>query len=381
MIYLDYAATSPVRSEVVEIINNSLSFDFGNPSSIYRIGKSNKVKLIQARQSMAKHLNIKPSQLFYTSGATEANNWAIMHQAYRSKELGLGHHIVSTSIEHPSVKKVLEHLESDGFEVTYLNPNADFELTTAMFLEASQSQTIGWVAMAVNNEVGSILPINEIGQVAQAKGLWFHVDTVQAIGHIDISEMTPYTTSFVGSAHKFGGPKGIGFMVYQPWNDQMFLKPFVYGGGQENQLRSGTENVAYILGMAEALNLAFQELQDQYHQSKFFRKIIIESLNIHEIAYEINGDPKQHVPHVLNVWFPDYDASQLLIKLDLNDIYVSAGSACSAGSVKDSDILKAYYPTDSDRWHQSIRISMGYQTTETDINLFIQSLIQIMKGK
>lgn len=381
MIYLDFAATNPVRPQVAQLIYDNLADHFGNASSIYRIGKSNKVKLIQARNEMAKMLQIEPSQLFFTSGATEANNWAIFHQAHQSRQLGLGNHIVSTSIEHPSVMEVLSQLESEGFEVTYLNPNIEATYTVDMFQAASHNQTIGWVSMAVNNEVGSVLPIKELGQIAQSLGLWYHVDSVQAIGHIPMSEIAPYCTSFVGSAHKFGGPKGIGFLAYQVWNSELTLKPYIFGGGQESHLRSGTENLAYILGMTEALKLTLAEFDEQYQRAVEFRKLLVKTLEAHQISFTFNGDPDHFVPHIINVWFHQADASQLLIKLDLADIFVSAGSACSAGTVTDSKILKAYYPQDSERWHQSLRISTGYTTQIQDIEILSKQLIKLLEGK
>lgn len=381
MIYLDYAATNPIRPEVVQLISQSLVLDFGNPSSIYQIGKKNKIKLLEARQKMATLLGVKAQDLYFTSGATEANNWALLVQAKVSKSQAKGNHIVATAIEHPSVSEVLAHLEDHGFQVTYIYPDQEGEFSGQAFLDASHDQTIGWVAMAANNETGHLLDIEDIGKLAQANGYWFHVDAVQLVGHGPLESVARYATSCVGSAHKFGGPKGIGFLVYQAQSNEDYLKPLLYGGGQESNKRSGTENLPYILGMTKALELSYQEISNQTALLQSFRNQIIESLNQAKIDFEVNGHPNRNLPHILNIWLKNRKASQILIKLDLKDICISAGSACSAGSVTASPVLKAFYPNQPQRWEESIRISMGYQTSQTDVNVFIENLIEILERK
>ena len=381
MIYLDYAATNPVRPQVIDCIHQSLVDDYGNPSSIYQKGKQSKIKLMHARRQMADLLGVSSTDLYFTSGATEANNWALRHQAYEARKLGLGNHIVATAIEHPSVAEVLHTLSQDGFEITYIYPNRQGHFIPDDFHKATHSQTIGWVAMAVNNELGTILPIKELGNLAKELAIWCHVDAVQMIGHEDTSDLIDAATSFVGSAHKFGGPKGIGFLVYQPWNLKMTLKPLIYGGGQESKQRSGTENLPYILGMVEALKLSQIE-KDQFRQeSQLYKSTIIRELEAASIDFEINGPSQESVPYILNLWLKDINASQILIKLDLKEIYVSAGSACSAGSLTESPVLKAYYPDQPSRWQQSLRLSFGYGTQMADIKAFTQILIELLEGK
>lgn len=381
MVYLDNAATTPIRPEVIELMTESLNEDFGNPSSTYRIGKSAKHKLIKARKQLAELLNVNEKEVYFTSGATESNNWAIRSQANRSRQLGEGNHIITTAIEHPSVSNVTQYLETQGFDITYILPNEEGEITVQQFLQATTDATIGWIAMQVNNEVGSILPIFDLGEKAQELGLWFHVDTVQAIGHLDNDYSQLKATSFVGTAHKFNGPKGVGFLVFRSLQDQNHLEPFIIGGGQENKMRSGTENLPYILGMVKALELAKQEQSANLDHFNKLHKYLINALDTHQIDYQINGDPNNRVPYINNLWFNGNIASQMLIKLDLDEVYISAGSACSAGSLTQSPILKAYYPSTPARWDQSLRISFGYQTTREDIDQFIQSIKKISEGK
>lgn len=381
MIYLDYAATTPVRPEVVSLIAEALEEDYGNPSSIHQMGKHSKVRLIQARKTLAELVGVAPSQLYFTSGATEANNWALSSQAARARSLGYGHHIVATAIEHPSVVKTLVALENQGFEVTYLRPQVDGTFDVDQFLAASREETMGWVAMAVNNEVGSVLPIQALGTAAKEQHYWMHVDTVQIMGHPEMLQATAYATSFVASAHKFGGPKGVGFLAYQPWDKAMILSPFLHGGGQEQWKRPGTENLPYILGMAKALEVTLQAAEDQSVAMRAYSEIILTALDQAGIPYALNGDSHHRSSHILNLWFPGFNADRLLMKLDMARFCVSAGSACSAGTLSDSPILQAYYPDQSDRSHQSLRISFGYRTQKAEVEQFTNVLITILKGK
>ncbi|MGO4937259.1 cysteine desulfurase family protein [Fundicoccus sp. Sow4_H7] len=373
MIYLDHAATTPIHPEVVETITEALVSDYGNPSSIYRIGKQAKRKINTAREKMAELLAVNSNHLYFTSGATEANNWALVHQARLAKKLGKGNHIVATAIEHPSVRESLLSLESEGFEISWIHPDDNHQITVEAFDVATTPQTIGWVAMAVNNEVGSILPVKELGQRAKVNNLWFHVDGVQAMNGT-VKEIIPYVTSFSASAHKFNGPKGIGFLIYQPWDTEMMLEALIHGGSQEFSKRAGTENTPYILGMAKALELILNESFDEEGHFNHLFQYLIEQLDINNIEYKLNGDGEHHSKHIVNLWFPGLSSSQFLIQMDLAEIYISAGSACSAGSLEDSLILKAYYPKEAQRWQESIRISFGRQTQIEEIDYLIKQI-------
>lgn len=381
MIYLDYAATTPVREEVVQTIQEALINSFGNPSSSYRIGKSSKHLLTMARAELARLLGVQESEIYFTSGATESNNWALKAQAEQARQLGKGQHIVSSAIEHPSVMEVLKDLAQNGFEVTYIQPDADGMIQPEAYLAATTDKTIGWVAMAVNNEVGSLLPIKQLGELAQAKDLWFHVDAVQAIGHLGWNFSEIPCTSFVGTGHKFYAPKGIGFLVYRPWSQGMGLSPLIHGGGQEAAKRSGTENLPYILGMVKGLALLAEESAASLEKYTALQAYLYSELTANGIDYEINGHPDTRVPYINNIWLKGSLASQVLIVMDLADIYISAGSACSAGSLTDSNVLKAYYPEQADRWRQSLRISFGRETTTTEIDIFIKKIKRFVERK
>lgn len=381
MIYLDYAATTPVREEVVQTIQEALINSFGNPSSTYRIGKASKHQLTMARNELARLLGVHESEVFFTSGATESNNWAILSQAEQAMKLGKGNHIVSSAIEHPSVMQVLEDLATKGFDITFVQPTTEGEIKPEDFLAATTAQTIGWVAMAVNNEVGSLLPIQSLGELAKAKDIWFHVDAVQAIGHLGWDFSDILCTSFVGTGHKFYAPKGIGFLVYRPWSKKMRLNALIHGGGQEADKRSGTENLPYILGMVKGLTLLAEEASVNLTKYQALQDYFYVELSANRIDYEINGPHEKRVPYINNVWLKNCLASQLLIMMDLAGIYISAGSACSAGSLTDSKVLQAYYPEQIDRWKQSLRVSFGKETTKADIDTFIKHIKQFVERK
>ena len=242
MIYLDYAATTPVHKEVQEVIHYHLAETFGNPSSNYPVGQAAHEVLEQSRQQIAATIGVRASEVIFTSGATEADNWAVLSQARRARELGRGDHLVSTRIEHPAVMEALAQLEREGFQVTYLEPE-DQEYRLEAFQAATTDQTTGWIAMAVNNEVGSRLPVEVLGQAALDQGLWFHTDTAQAINNLALNLADLPCTSCVIAGHKLYAPKGIGVLVYRPQDAEMVLEPQVIGGGQEGGLRSGTENI------------------------------------------------------------------------------------------------------------------------------------------
>lgn len=381
MIYFDYAATTPVRREVAETIQAALTDTFGNPSGVYGVGRHAKSVLTRARREMADTLGVRSEELYFTGGATEGDNWAIRSQAAAARAAGRGNRIVATAIEHPAVAETLAYLETTGFTVTYVAPQADGGYRVADFIEASTPETIGWVAMAVNNETGDLLPIVELGKAAKERGIWFHVDTVQAVGRLgwDFSQIP--CTSFVGSAHKLYGPKGVGFMVYRPWENAapLPLQPLMYGGGQERGLRSGTENVPYIAGMAQALRLAYAEAEDAMRRDRECEKRLCDALVAAGGAAERNGGPNC-VPYIISLWLPGIPAVQAVIQADLAGLAISAGSACSAGSVAPSRVLSAYYPDAPARASESIRLSFGRGTDTEAIDAAVKFLIALTRG-
>ncbi len=370
MIYLDYAATTPVRREVAETIQELLTTEFGNPSGIYAVGRQAKAVIRRARRTMAETLGVRADELYVTSGATEGDNWAIRSQAVAARRAGRGNHIVATAVEHPAVAETLAYLETCGFRVTYLSPRADGSYRAEDFMAAGTEDTVGWVAMAVNNETGSLLPVAELGAAAREQGVWFHVDAVQAVGNLAWDFARIPCTSFVGSAHKFYGPKGIGFMVYRPWNDalpQLPLLPLLHGGGQERGLRSGTENVAYLAGMAQALQLAYADAETAMARYTAQAERLLARLRADGVRAVRNGGGTC-VPYIISLWLPGTAAVQAVIRADLAGVAISAGSACSAGSVAPSRVIAAYYPQDPARGTESIRLSLGRDTTDADID-------------
>lgn len=371
MIYLDYAATTPVEESVYQVVQKALKESFSNPSSSYQSGKKIKYLIQQARERILNQLNLSDRSLYFTSGATESNNWAIRIQAEKSKELGYGNHIVATSIEHPSVLNVLKYLETKGFEVTYLDP-IDGNYEVDQFIKATTPQTSGWVCMWINNEIGTQLPVHSLGEIAPNYVKWYHVDAVQAMGYYANKFTDLQATSISISGHKIYAPKGIGALIYQPFHSNSLLVPLLWGGGQEHGLRSGTENTPYILGLDEAIS----HLNDEaFQQVVALEKYLLSRLEETSIQFERNGE--NTVPYIINLYFPQLLASQLLIQLDLEGMAVSAGSACSSGSLLASPVLKAYYPADENRYTHSIRVSIGKLTTKDEIDNFIITLEKI----
>lgn len=375
MHYLDYAATTPIDPQVQEVIIKGLN-EFANPSSIYASGKTEKYLINQARQFILETLGKDKATLTFTSGATEANNWAIIQQAMKSRQAGLGNHIVATAIEHPSVKAPLEYLQKQGFDISFLNP-IQGRYRVEDFVEASGDKTVGWVCMAVNNELGTLLPVLELGEIAPSYVAWFHVDAVQLLGKVPLDQFKKLQASTISiSAHKIYGPKGIGGLIHQPYSNPLRLDAYLHGGGQENGYRSGTENTAYIKGFAKAIDLL---AQNESIQEKDWADQVIKALASNQIPYEVNG--RDRVKSILSLYLPDFLSSQLLIHLDMADIAISAGSACSAGSLQASHVLRAYFPDQSDRYQRSIRLSFGKYTQQEDIDAFIEILKQLKERK
>lgn len=375
LIYLDYAATTPVRSEVVHTITSALQQTYGNPSSLYRIGKEANRQLEKARQQVAQSLGVKAGNIFFTSGATESNNWAIRSQAMQSALQFGKRHLVCSAIEHPSVLEICRTLEQEGYSVTYVTPNEVGDITIEAYEEATTANTSGWIMMAVNNEVGSRLPVEALSQRAKERGLWCHVDAVQAVGKVAISY--EHVTSWALSGHKLYAPKGIGVLVYQ---GELPLQPFIVGGGQEKGKRSGTQNVPYILGMATAIQSMVDTQSSYTHHCQQLSDYLYAQLDVLGIRYQRNGGQNVQ-PHIHSLWFDGTLASQLLIQMDLANIAISAGSACSAGSVVDSHVLQAYYPHTPQRWRESVRVSFGIDTTLSHIDAFMTQLKQLQERK
>ena len=370
-VYADYAATTPVKPIVTEKITEILSEHYGNPSSIHSIGRDGRKYLDQARRDIASVLGSQPNEIIFTSGATEANNTAIKGVA-RKKE-NQGKHIITSSIEHHSVLHVFEELEREGFEVTYLDVHPNGVVDLEHLKESIRPDTTLISIMLVNNEVGTVQPLYEIAEIIEGQEITFHVDAVQAIGHmpIDFNEMPMDMLSI--TAHKFGGPKGIGALLVK--KDIQF-NTFIQGGEQELKRRAGTENVPYICGMATAIIEANENMDYQNVHLMNLKQNLIVGLQQNAIPFELNGSMTDTTGHITNLYFPFIEVETMLTLLDMSNIYVSSGSACTAGSTLPSHVLQAMFG-DEERTKKSVRFSFGLETTEEEINYIVSAIMKI----
>ena len=370
-VYTDYAATTPVKPIVTEKITEILSEHYGNPSSIHSIGRDGRKYLDQARRDIASVLGSQPNEIIFTSGATEANNTAIKGVA-RKKE-NQGKHIITSSIEHHSVLHVFEELEREGFEVTYLDVHPNGVVDLEHLKESIRPDTTLISIMLVNNEVGTVQPLYEIAEIIEGQEITFHVDAVQAIGHmpIDFNEMPMDMLSI--TAHKFGGPKGIGALLVK--KDIQF-NTFIQGGEQELKRRAGTENVPYICGMATAIIEANENMDYQNVHLMNLKQNLIVGLQQNAIPFELNGSMTDTTGHITNLYFPFIEVETMLTLLDMSNIYVSSGSACTAGSTLPSHVLQAMFGNE-ERTKKSVRFSFGLETTEEEINYIVSAIMKI----
>lgn len=354
-IYLDHAATTPAHPAVIDIMANEMANTFGNPSSIHTFGRQAHRKLEDIRQVIAASLNVLPHEIIFNSGGTEGDNTAIIETALSKKEQGM--HLITTMIEHPAVLETMKYLEKMGFEVTYLPVDKNGELAIADFEKALRDDTILVSVMYGNNEIGNILPIKEIGALLKTHPAVFHTDAVQAYGSELISPHEIGIDLLSISAHKINGPKGVGFLFK---NDAISLPAFLHGGEQEEKRRAGTENLAGIAGMGEAVALLTESEKEQRHKKYAeYQQLILTHLNENKIAYEINGNPENKLAHILNLRFPGVSSDLLLMHLDLQGIAISTGSACTAGTLEPSHVLEALYGKNHPAIKESVRISFG----------------------
>lgn len=358
-IYLDHAATSPIASEVIDVMARAMAEESGNASSIHTVGRSARKALDESRASLAAKLNAKPSEIIFTSGGTEADNMAIFGTAYaRQKE---GKHIITTAIEHHAVLHACEKLEKEGFTVTYLPVDQTGRIRAEQVKEALRDDTILVTIMYGNNEVGTIQPIAEIGAIVKEHTATFHTDAVQAFGMEKMDVEALHVDLLSVSAHKINGPKGIGFLYAKTG---VKLTNILYGGSQEKKRRAGTENVPAVIAFAKAAELAGQSSQQRMEQYNGFKNILIEQFQQANIDFHLNGHQTSVLPHVLNVTFPGTDVESFLINLDMAGVLVSSGSACTAGSIDPSHVLVAMYGQNAPELRSSIRFSFGLGLTD-----------------
>ncbi|MGY3724328.1 cysteine desulfurase [Granulicatella balaenopterae] len=374
MNYLDHAATTPIHPEVQKAIFEAMNH-FGNPSSLYKIGRLEKKVLADCKQVIKDELHAENSDsIIFTASGSEANNLAIKSIiAEFFEEKG---HLITSNIEHPSVRKVFEWAETQGFDVTYLPVNEEGLLSADEVAAALRPDTRLVSIMTVNNEVGSMQPIKEVGEVLVKHTARFHTDAVQAFGQeaLDVSELQVDYLS--ASGHKINAPKGIGFLYKK---SSAPLLPLIAGGGQEEGLRAGTENMPYIVGLTEAIKQMAARRPEQTTLNKELLAYLQEQLTANGISFEMNGYSESNSSHVCNLWLKGLKASQLIILSDLKDVMISAGSACSAGSLKPSPVLTALFGEESERLQESVRISFGLGSKREDIDEFIAIVKNLAK--
>ena len=371
--YFDHAATTPVKEEVLKEMLPFFNENFGNASSNYSIGRKSKKEIEKARHKVAKSINANDNEIYFTSGGSESDNSIIKGIAYANKNRG--NHIITSKIEHPAVLHTCQRLEKQGFKVTYLNVDKDGFISLEDLKRKITEKTILISIMFANNEIGTIQPITEIGKIAKAHNIIFHTDTVQAIGNvkIDVNEMNIDALSI--SAHKFYGPKGVGAMYIK---SSVELEKIQDGGHQERDKRAGTENVAGIVGLGKAIELANKNI-DKYNRKltnlreEYFSQIEKRIPNI-----RINGDRKKRLPGNASVSFKDIDATMLLANLDDKGICASAGSACSTGSSKPSHVLTAI-GLSRELSNATLRVTFGEENTKADVEYLINSIEKIVK--
>lgn len=374
-IYLDHAATTPMHPTVIAEMTRVMGEYFGNPSSIHGFGRMAHEQLESARQIIADSLKVHPHEIIFNSGGTEGDNTAIIETAMSREDEGK--HLITTAIEHPAVMQTMAYLETQGFEVTYLPVDKQGNISIEELKSALREETTLVSIMFGNNEIGNLMPIKEIGNLLRAHTAYFHSDAVQAYGNQEIYPHELGIDLLSVSAHKINGPKGVGFLFK---SDKVKLPSLLHGGEQEEKRRPGTENLAGIMGMKTAVERLTPEERTKIKlQYKEFETQILSSLDAANISYRINGDDENRLPHILNLHLKGIASDLLLMKLDLKNIAVSTGSACTAGTVDPSHVLEAMYGKEASAIKESIRISFGLGVTTEQIERFCNELISIVK--
>lgn len=372
-IYMDNSATTPLKHEVLEAMMPYLTDEYGNASSIYATGRSARRSVDEARETAAAALGAKPSELYFTSCGSEADNWAIKGAAFANQNKG--RHIISTSIEHHAVLHTLQYLEKLGFEVTYLPVDEYGMISLDDLRNAIRNDTILITIMFANNEIGTIQPIAEIGKIAAEHKILFHTDAVQAVGHVPINVHELGIDMLSMSAHKIYGPKGMGALYIK---NGVKLDNFIHGGAQERGKRAGTENVAGIVGLAKALELATGNLDENTARLTKLRDKLIKGITERIPFCRLNGHPTKRLCNNVNFSFEFIEGESLLLMLDMKGVAASSGSACTSGSLDPSHVLLAI-GLKHEIAHGSLRLSIGDFTTEDDVNYVLDILPPIVQ--
>ena len=372
LIYLDHAATTAVHPDVLKEMLPYFTDKFGNPSSVYGFAANNKNKLTEARETIAGALGAKPEEIYFTAGGSESDNWALKCTA---EAYGVhGGHIITTKIEHHAILHTCKYLQNRGYDVTYLDVDENGLVDLNTLEAAIRPDTFLISIMFANNEIGTIEPIKEIGEIAHRHGILFHTDAVQAFGQIPIHVDGMNIDMLGASGHKFNGPKGIGFLYIKKG---LKLKSFIHGGQQERGRRAGTENVPGIVGIAKACEIAMAEMEERMKKETELRDYLIERI-LKEIPYtRLNGHSKKRLPNNVNISFQFVEGESILIMLDMAGICASSGSACTSGSVDPSHVLLAI-GLPQEIAHGSLRLTIGYENTKEEMDTVVDNLKRII---
>lgn len=374
MIYLDNAATTKTAPEVVEAMLPYFSEYYGNPSSIYELAGASKKAITEGREKIADVLGAKANEIYFTAGGSEADNWALKaaFEAYKDK----GNHIITTKIEHHAILHTCEYLEKErGAKITYLDVDENGVVDLEQLQKEITPQTILISVMFANNEIGTIQPIKEIGQIAREHGILFHTDAVQAFGQVPINVDEYNIDMLSSSGHKINGPKGIGFLYIRKG---VKIRSFVHGGAQERKRRAGTENVPGIVGYGVAAQRAARTMAERTAREVELRDYLINRITM-EIPYtRLNGDPVKRLPNNVNISFQFIEGESLLIMLDMDGICASSGSACTSGSLDPSHVLLAI-GLPHEIAHGSLRLTLSEETTKEEVDFVVERIKKIVE--
>lgn len=371
-IYLDHAATTAVRPEVLDAMIPYFTELYGNPSSVYEFASQNKNAVDQAREIIAGALGTRAQDIYFTAGGSESDNWALKAtaEAYQSK----GRHIITSKIEHHAILHTCEYLEQNGYEVTYVDVDENGILKLDELEKAIRPDTILITVMYANNEIGTIQPVKEIGEIAHKHGILFHTDAVQAFGQVPINVDELNIDMLSASAHKLNGPKGIGFLYIRKG---LKLRSFVHGGAQERRRRAGTENVPGIVGFGKAVEIAMATMEERTKKEIELRNHLMERILAEVPFVRVNGDKKLRLPNNANFSFQFIEGESLLIMLDMKNICGSSGSACTSGSLDPSHVLLAI-GLPHEIAHGSLRLTLGHENTMEEMDYVVDSVKEIV---
>lgn len=373
LIYLDHAATTATRPEVVEAMLPFFTEQYGNPSSIYSIGSDNKEVITNSREIIAKSLGTKAENIYFTAGGSESDNWALVATA--EAYAGKGKHIITSTIEHHAILHTCDYLKTRGYEITYVNVDKEGRLKLDELEAAIRPDTILISVMFANNEIGTIQPIAEIGRIAKEHGILFHTDAVQAYCQVPIDVDAMGIDMLSVSGHKLNGPKGIGFLYIRKG---VKIKSFIHGGAQERRRRAGTENVPGIVGLSKAVEIAQANMAQVAAQETELRDYLIDQVLTRIPHSRLNGGRENRLPNNANFSFRFIEGESMLIMLDMAGICASSGSACTSGTLDPSHVLLGI-GLPHEIAHSSLRLSLGYENTKEEIDYVVDELEKIVE--